>query len=77
MLLAGVLRGKSPLQWESNFSSVFMQGGTEQTYDVTQHGKSQPKLAIPDPNYEQLEHVSTNSMSSEDLRIDFIAIRIL
>ena len=52
-----------------------MQGGTEQTYDVTQHGKSQPKLVTPDPNYDQLGTCKylVPTMSSEDLPIDFIA----
>ena len=36
-----------------------VQDDTEQSYDVTQHGKK-PQLQpfIADPNYEQLEHVS-------------------
>ena len=39
-------------------SPLLMQDCTEQTYDVTQHGKPQPKLVTPDANYGQLEHVS-------------------
>ena len=39
-------------------STLLMQDGTEQTYDVTQHGKPQPKPVTPDANYGHLEHVS-------------------